>query len=188
MRTHNDFLQVIPMIRFFRSALLRAVSVLAFATPALANVDIQHWTAANGARVYFVESHVLPILDVQVDFDAGSARDPEGRSGLAGMTHGLLDSGAGGLDEDALAEKLSDLGARLSGSADNDRAGLSREGERTERRAPRLEPQLLILSSGELTPFRLRIAERRRDGLRLQLSSDGFGLPRVEELGTGRAR
>ncbi|KJU81103.1 general secretion pathway protein GspH [Ectopseudomonas oleovorans] len=49
-------------------------------------------------------------------------------------------------------------------------------------------PQLLILSSGELTPFRLRIAERRRDGLRLQLSSDGFGLPRVEELGTGRAR
>lgn len=125
MGTHNDFLQVIPMIRFFRSALLRAVSVLAFATPALANVDIQHWTAANGARVYFVESHVLPILDVQVDFDAGSARDPEGRSGLAGMTHGLLDSGAGGLDEDALAEKLSDLGARLSGSADNDRAGLS---------------------------------------------------------------
>jgi len=48
-------------------------------------------------------------------------------------------------------------------------------------------PQLLILSSGELTPFRLRLAERRRDGLHLQLSSDGFGLPRVEELGTGRA-
>lgn len=48
-------------------------------------------------------------------------------------------------------------------------------------------PQLLILSSGELTPFRLRLAERRRDGLRLQLSSDGFALPRLEELPTGRA-
>lgn len=48
-------------------------------------------------------------------------------------------------------------------------------------------PQLLILSSGELTPFRLRLAERRRDGLRMQLSSDGFTLPRVEELGAGRA-
>lgn len=48
-------------------------------------------------------------------------------------------------------------------------------------------PQLLILSSGELTPFRLRLVERRRDGVRLQLSSDGFGLPRVEELGMGRA-
>ena len=48
-------------------------------------------------------------------------------------------------------------------------------------------PQLLILSSGELTPFRLRLAERRRDGLRMKLSSDGFTLPRVEELGAGRA-
>lgn len=50
-----------------------------------------------------------------------------------------------------------------------------------------LAPQLLILSSGELTPFRLRLAERRRDGLQLQLSSDGFGLPRIEELAAGRA-
>nr|WP_271412205.1 type II secretion system minor pseudopilin GspH [Pseudomonas sp. Q1-7] len=49
-------------------------------------------------------------------------------------------------------------------------------------------PQLIILSSGELSPFRLRLGERRRDGLRLQLSSDGFRLPRVEHLdGQGRA-
>jgi general secretion pathway protein H len=41
-------------------------------------------------------------------------------------------------------------------------------------------PQLLILSSGELSPFRLRLGERRKDGLRLQLSSDGFRLPKVE--------
>src|SRR5690606_9953771 len=43
-------------------------------------------------------------------------------------------------------------------------------------------PQVLILSSGELSPFRLRLAERRTDGLRLELSSDGFRLPRVETL------
>lgn len=48
-------------------------------------------------------------------------------------------------------------------------------------------PQLLILSSGEITPFRMRLAERRRDGLRLQLSSDGFRPPRVEELAAGSA-
>lgn len=41
-------------------------------------------------------------------------------------------------------------------------------------------PQLLILSSGELSPFRLHLRERRKDGLRLLLSSDGFRLPRVE--------
>ncbi|WP_044874998.1 type II secretion system minor pseudopilin GspH [Pseudomonas sp. LFM046] len=49
-------------------------------------------------------------------------------------------------------------------------------------------PQLIILSSGELSPFRLELGERRKDGLRLELSSDGFRLPRVEPLsGKGRA-
>ncbi|WP_236208522.1 type II secretion system minor pseudopilin GspH [Pseudomonas tohonis] len=49
-------------------------------------------------------------------------------------------------------------------------------------------PQLLILSSGELSPFRLELGERRKDGLRLQMSSDGFRLPRVEAMpGKGRA-
>ncbi|MDM8350132.1 type II secretion system minor pseudopilin GspH [Pseudomonas sp. sp1636] len=41
-------------------------------------------------------------------------------------------------------------------------------------------PQLLLLSSGELSPFRLYLSERRKDGLRLLLSSDGFRLPKVE--------
>ncbi|MBB4821413.1 general secretion pathway protein H [Pseudomonas alcaligenes] len=49
-------------------------------------------------------------------------------------------------------------------------------------------PQLLILSSGELSPFRLELGERRKDGVRLQMSSDGFRLPKVEALaGKGRA-
>ncbi|WP_018413022.1 M16 family metallopeptidase [Methyloversatilis thermotolerans] len=113
------------MIRFLRGALLAAGASLLCATPASARIDIQHWTAANGARVYFVESHVLPILDVQVDFDAGSARDPQDRSGLAAMTQGLLDAAAGGMDEETLAEKFSDLGARLGGVADADRAGVA---------------------------------------------------------------
>lgn len=48
-------------------------------------------------------------------------------------------------------------------------------------------PQLLMLSSGELSPFRLRLAERRQDGLRLLLCSDGFALPRVEAASGGAA-
>ena len=46
-------------------------------------------------------------------------------------------------------------------------------------------PQVLILSSGELSPFRLELAERRAAGLRLELSSDGFRLSRVQTLGAG---
>ncbi|MCO7555883.1 type II secretion system minor pseudopilin GspH [Metapseudomonas otitidis] len=48
-------------------------------------------------------------------------------------------------------------------------------------------PQLLILSSGELSPFRLEMGERSKDGIRLQLSSDGFRLPRIEPIVRGRA-
>lgn len=44
-------------------------------------------------------------------------------------------------------------------------------------------PQLLLLSSGELSPFRLTLRQRRQDGPHLQLSSDGFRLPRVEPAG-----
>lgn len=45
---------------------------------------------------------------------------------------------------------------------------------------PVVVPQLLILSSGELSPFRLELADTHAEGLRLQMSSDGFRLPRVE--------
>ncbi len=92
---------------------------------AQAGVKIQHWNLPSGARVYFVESHELPILDVQVEFAAGAAYDPLGKSGVAGLTRGLLDAGAGALDEEKIAGRLVDIGANLSGSGDLDRAGLS---------------------------------------------------------------
>ncbi len=67
---------------------------------AQAGVKISHWVAASGANVYFVETHDLPMLDVQIDFPAGSAFDPSGKAGLASLTQGMLDSGAGDLDEE----------------------------------------------------------------------------------------
>lgn len=90
-----------------------------------AGVDIRNWTAPSGARVYFVESHELPIVDVQVDFAAGTAYDPADKSGLAAFTRSLLDAGAGSLDEDAIAEKQVDTGAQLGGHTDLDRSGVS---------------------------------------------------------------
>ena len=53
-------------------------------------------------------------------------------------------------------------------------------GEQSESGSVGKLPQLLMLSSGELSPFRLRLSERRKDGIGLSLSSDGFSLPRVE--------
>ena len=90
-----------------------------------AGIKIEHWVSPSGARVYFVESRVLPMLDVQVDFAAGSMFDPVGKAGLAALTRATLDNGAGKLDETAIAEQLADIGANLGGSADTDRASVS---------------------------------------------------------------
>jgi zinc protease len=105
--------------------ILSAVLALAFSLAAQAGVKIEHWVAPSGARVYFVETHVLPILDVEVDFSAGTVFDPVGKSGLAQLTRGLLDGGAGDLDEEAISGRLVDIGAQLGGSTETDRAGLT---------------------------------------------------------------
>ena len=90
-----------------------------------AGAKIEHWMAPSGAQVYFVESRVVPIVDVRIDFAAGSAYAPAGKEGLAGLTRGLLDTGAGDLDEEQIADRLADIGARLGGGADLDRAGIA---------------------------------------------------------------
>lgn len=110
------------------TALLRTLAVvqlLTFGALAQAAIKIEHWVAPSGARVYFVESHVLPIIDVQVAFAAGSAYDPADKVGLASLTRALLDAGAGDLDEEKIADRLVDTAARLSGSTDPDRASVT---------------------------------------------------------------
>jgi zinc protease len=89
---------------------------------AVAGPVIQHWQSASGAQVYFVENHDLPMLDVAVNFAAGSAYDTAAQSGLAGLTHHMLNLGAGGLSEDEIARKLADVGAQLGGQFEPDRA------------------------------------------------------------------
>lgn len=95
------------------------------AEPALAILPIQHWQATSGARVYFVENHDLPMLDVSVEFPAGSGYDQRAKSGVASMTQRLLTSGAEGMSEDDVSRQLADIGAQLGGRLDADRAGLS---------------------------------------------------------------
>ncbi len=92
----------------------------AFATP-----KIQHWQAPSGAQVYFVEDHDVPMLDVAVNFPAGSAFDEPNKLGVALLTNGLLDAGVTGLTEDELGRQLADIGAQRSNQIDADRSSLS---------------------------------------------------------------
>ena len=99
--------------------------LLFLALPAQAGVQIQSWQTAAGARVLFVENHELPILDVSVDFPAGSSADTQQKSGLASMTRHLLGLGAEGMGEDAISRAFADVGAVFGGHFDSDRTGLA---------------------------------------------------------------
>jgi zinc protease len=104
----------------FRSGWL-ALCLLVVSAGAWAVPDIQHWTTARGGRVYFVPTDGLPLVDVRVVFDAGSARDGD-RFGLANLTSGMLDTGAGDWDADAIAQRLENVGALLGTGAGRDSA------------------------------------------------------------------
>jgi zinc protease len=94
---------------------------------AWAGIPIQHWTQASGAQVYLVESPSIPMVDVEIDFDAGGRRDPADKPGLAnlmasGTAYGVRATPTeAALDENGLSEAWADLGASFGGSAGADR-------------------------------------------------------------------
>ena len=109
-----------------------AISILfIFSGYATAAIPIQKWTLPSGATVFLVESPAIAMLDVQIDFDAGSRRDPIDKAGLASATAGQAGNGVAAraglpaLDENALGEAWADLGAQYSNSAGSDRMSFS---------------------------------------------------------------
>jgi zinc protease len=103
---------------------LAGIVLMVLAQAAHALLPIQTWETKQGARVLFVENRDLPMLDVSVDFPAGSGFDTREKNGAANMTANMLRLGAGGMDENEIALKLADVGAQFGGRFDNDRGGV----------------------------------------------------------------
>ena len=101
------------------------VLLLCFAGPVLAGPKIQTWETSGGTPVYFVEAHELPMVDIQITFDAGSARDPESLHGLSAITSSLLAEGAAGLSADQISFEFEGLGANFGANAGYDSASVS---------------------------------------------------------------
>jgi zinc protease len=111
-----------PFALFYKSGVV-GILVLLLLLPvpaAQASPKIQHWTLKNGVRVYFVEAHDLPMVQLRAVFDAGSSRDPAGREGLALMTARMLREGTGALNADDIASRFEGLGAEFGASSDRD--------------------------------------------------------------------
>ncbi|MGB5834616.1 MAG: pitrilysin family protein [Thiohalocapsa sp.] len=88
---------------------------------AVAAPQIESWQTENGAKVLFVDAPDLPMLDLRIVFDAGSARDGD-KPGLSSLTADMLTEGAADLDADAIAERVEAVGAQLGTGADRDMA------------------------------------------------------------------
>ncbi|MBE9515833.1 MAG: insulinase family protein [Proteobacteria bacterium] len=101
--------------------------VLCFVTgaSAWAGPKIQTWQLENGTRVLFAPARDLPMVQMSLVFDAGSARDQKGRYGLAAFVAGMLEEGAAGMSANDIALGFESLGAEFGASASRDMATLS---------------------------------------------------------------
>jgi predicted Zn-dependent peptidase len=88
--------------------------------PALHLPALHTVTLPNGLRLAVVEMHKVPVVEVQVLVDAGTARDPGDLPGLAAFTANMLTQGAGARGALALADEVAYLGAQLTATSDFD--------------------------------------------------------------------
>ncbi|MGB5493773.1 MAG: pitrilysin family protein [Sedimenticolaceae bacterium] len=100
---------------------LITAALLALAAAAHAGPTVESWQTSHGTKVMFVNAPDLPMVDVRVVLDAGSARDGD-LPGLAGFTSAMLTEGAGEWDADALALRLEERAIQLGSGSLRDMA------------------------------------------------------------------
>ena len=84
--------------------------------------DIVHAKLSNGIPVDYVQRGAVPVTQVALAFDAGSAAEMPQTRGLAAMTMDLLDEGTSKLTSQQVAETEERLGADVSTSNGADRS------------------------------------------------------------------
>ncbi|AJD46555.1 hypothetical protein S7S_00655 [Isoalcanivorax pacificus W11-5] len=150
------------------------------AEPGRRQLDIRQWQTDSGSRVLFVHTGQLPMLDVRMLFDAGSARD-DGQPGLASLTNAMLDQGADGLDVGDIARGFEDLGASFGNSSHRDMALLTLTSlSAPEFRDPALALMRRVLHAPSFPEDALaRLRTQMLQGLRMQQQVPGPQLSRA---------
>ena len=90
------------------------------APPRLNLPEIQKRTLSNGLAVWLIESHEVPLVQINLLLKAGAGDDPAGKFGLASLTAAMLDEGAGSRNALELADAVDFLGASLATTASFD--------------------------------------------------------------------
>ncbi len=118
-------------LNFFKFSIPMGFLALAFfAQEAWSALPIEREKLQGGLEVYWVNVQSLPMVDIQIDFDAGARRDPVNKVGLASVVSLMLNKGVTSqgkkpaLDENALGQAWADLGAVFIASAGDDRMSI----------------------------------------------------------------
>ena len=85
------------------------------------NPEVHHWINEAGARVYLVTNREMPMLDIRMIFNAGSARDAD-TPGVAKLTNALLAAGTETVDATEVASGFEQVGAQFGLGAYRDMA------------------------------------------------------------------
>jgi zinc protease len=88
------------------------------------NLVISKWQTTNNINVYFVNAPELPMVDIQVTFNAGSSYESH-KPGLAAFTNSMLLEGTKNLNTEQIHEKLDSVGANFSTGLSRDSASVS---------------------------------------------------------------
>lgn len=86
-------------------------SILSIAKESI-DLPIEHWQTL-GAEVYFIRRPEIPMLDIKLVFDAGSARD-ENLKGVAALTSQMIGEETANHSPQALSERYDELGVKFS--------------------------------------------------------------------------
>jgi zinc protease len=118
----------------------------------------QEFTLANGLTVLLVENHALPVLSAEVVSRAGSANDPDMKSGLATLTAEVMSDGTVSRDLAQLATDEERIGAHVQSGAAMDSGTISMD-MLTSHTAEGLN---LLADVAEHPGFRSEDVDRRR--------------------------
>ena len=135
-------------------------------------IEVQAWQTEGGARVMYVHAPQLPMVNLRVMFDAGSARDG-GLPGQARLLNELLLEGAGKWDADQLAAELESRGIEVSTHTGRDMAQITlRSLSDKNILTPALDLLAAMLASPRLEEDAIaRVKERTLASLRLASQS-----------------
>lgn len=132
-------------------------------------VVLEGWTTSSGVRVLYAARRSLPIVDLNIDFEAGSCVDPPGKAGLSEMVASLLLTGQKrhgplpAMREEAAEHAFDDIGAKVAADAQADRIAI---GLRSLSQPVLLARALLLLGAMLAAPsWAARPFERERERL-----------------------